>query len=339
MLALPFSSEEKSACAIHPPLLFPALDPDAERNLRLWSIGALLAAGFVVTIVTAVTAVAAGAASIALPPIVTPATRDHHPGKVIWVDLVTPDMDASKHFYGGMFGWTFQDVSTGTSDKDYSVALLNNRPVAGLFHKALPTGEQRHPAWLTFIAARDLGKAEKAILANGGKSLSPPHTYPQRGRQEIFADPQGAVFAVLQSSSGDPDDFLAEPGDWIWSSLITSNPDAGAAFYQKLFGYEVFDLPTDDKGEHLLLATDGYARASANPLPAEAPKIHSHWLNFVRVASATDAAAKAATLGGSVLVEPHADRHGGMIAVVADPSGAPLGLLEWSDTESKEVTK
>jgi len=40
-----------------------------------------------------------------------------------------------------------------------------------------------------------------------------------------------------------------------------------------------------------------------------------------------------------VLVEPRVDRHGGKVAVVADPTGAPFGLLEWSDTENKEVTK
>jgi len=300
------------------------------RNFARWSIGALLGATCVATMV---------AASPALPPIVAPATRDHHPGKVIWVDLVTPDLDAAKRFYGGMFGWTFRDVSTGDSGKDYTLALLGVRPVAGLFHRAVQTGEHRQPAWLTFIAVRNLGKAEKVVLASGGKVLSQPKTYPQRGRQAIFADPQGAVFALLQSSSGDPNDFLAEPGEWIWSSLITSDPDAGAAFYQKLFGYEVFDLTSDDRGDHLLLATDGYARASANPLPADVPKLHSHWLNFVRVASAKDSAAKAAELGGRVLVEPHPDRHGGMIAVLADPSGAPFGLLEWSDTESKEVAK
>jgi len=39
-------------------------------------------------------------------------------------------------------------------------------------------------------------------------------------------------------------------------------------------------------------------------------------------------------LGGRVLVEPRIDRHGGRIAVVADPSGAPVGLMEWSDTNN-----
>jgi predicted enzyme related to lactoylglutathione lyase len=300
----------------------------ARKSLTPWSLAALLGT---------LSAVPALAASFELPALVQPATQDRHPGKVVWVDLVTPDLDGAKRFYSGLFGWTFRDVRSG--DKDFALALLDGRPVGGLVQRAVPKGQQTQPAWLTFIAVRDVGEAERQALAHGGKVLSKAREYPQRGRQEILADPQGAVFAVLASSSGDPADLLAEPGDWIWSSLITSDPNAGGAFYQALFDYEIFDLKSDDDRVHLLLATDGYARASANPLPADPGKRHAHWINFVRVVSTRDAAAKAVALGGRVLVEPHTDRHGGMVAVVADPSGAPFGLLEWSDTESKEVEK
>jgi hypothetical protein len=34
----------------------------------------------------------------------------------------------------------------------------------------------------------------------------------ERGEQAVFADAEGAVFGVIKSSSGDPEDFLAEPG-------------------------------------------------------------------------------------------------------------------------------
>ena len=44
---------------------------------------------------------------------------------------------------------------------------------------------------------------------------------------------------------------------------------------------------------------------------------------------------KAVALGGKMLVEPHEDRHGGKSAVIADPAGAPLGLMEWSGPQSK----
>jgi uncharacterized protein len=280
---------------------------------------------------------AIAAPTFVLPPLVQPASTEHHPGKVIWADLVTPDIAAAKHFYGELFGWTFKDVHTGASD--YSVALLDGNPVGGLFQRGMRPGEQRQPAWLTFISVADVAATGRNIVAHGGKLLAPMRSYPDRGRQAVFADPQGAVFAVLQSSSGDPEDVLAAPGEWIWSSVLARDPDADAAFYQNVFGYEVFEIPGDDGSTNLLLSTDDYARASLNALPTDAAKRHPHWLNFVRVTSATDTAARAEALGGRVLVKPFTDRHGGLVAVVADPAGAPFGLLEWTDTDSKQGAK
>jgi predicted enzyme related to lactoylglutathione lyase len=277
------------------------------------------------------------ASPLQLPALVEPASQEHHVGKVIFVELVTPDLAAAKQFYAGLFGWTFRDIQAGKTE--YAEASLNGHPVAGLIHREVQAGEHRQPAWLSFIAVRDADAATKIALQQGAKVLFGPHSIPDRGRETVFADPQGAIFAALASSSGDPPDVLAAPGEWIWSSLITSDPDTAAAFYQTLFDYEVFDLPAAEGTQHLMLASDNYVRASVNTLPAHKPNIHPHWLNFVRVEDAVKMTAKLVALGGRVLVEPRADRHGGKVAVVADPLGAPFGLLEWPDTESKEVTK
>jgi len=277
------------------------------------------------------------ASPLQLPALVEPPSQEHHAGKVIFVELVTPDLAAAKQFYAGLFGWTFRDIQAGGTA--YAEAYMDGRPVAGLIHKEVPAGEHRQPAWLSFFAVGDVDVAKTTAVTNGAKVLFEPHTFPDRGREAVFADPQGAVFAVLASSSGDPPDVLATPGEWIWSSLITSDPDTDAAFYQALFDYDVFDLPADQGAQHLLLASDNYARASANTLPANKPNVHPHWLNYVRVDDAVAMSAKAVALGGRVLVEPRVDRHGGKIAVVADPQGAPFGLLEWPDTESKEVSQ
>jgi|SRR5208283_797348 len=300
----------------------------ARHSLRQWLLAALLCV---------VVAAPVLAAPLQLPPIVEPASQEHHVGKVIFVELVTPDITTAKEFYAGLFGWTFRDIQAGATA--YAEASLDGHPVAGLIHKEVPAGEHRQPAWLTFIAVRDVDAAKAIALQNGAKLLFEPHSIPDRGRQAVFADPQGAVFAVLASSSGDPPDVLAEPGEWIWSSLITSDPDTDAAFYQKLFDYEVFDLPAEEGAQHLMLVSDDYARASVNTLPASRPNSHPHWLNYVRVEDAVKMTAKVVALGGRVLVEPRVDRHGGKVALVADPLGAPFGLLEWPDTESKEAPK
>ena len=277
------------------------------------------------------------AAPLQLPAIIEPVSQEHHVGKIVFVELVTPDLAVAKQFYGGLFGWTFRDIHAGGTS--YAEAFLDGHPVAGLIHKDVPVDKHRQPAWLSFFAVGDVDAAKKVALQNGAKVLFEPHNVPNRGKEAVFTDPQGAVFAVLASSSGDPSDVLATPGEWIWSSLITSDPGTSAAFYQKVFNYEVFELPAATGIQHLLLASDDYARASVNTLPVNRPKAHSHWLNYVRVEDAVAMTKKVVALGGRVLVESRVDRHGGKVTVVADPLGAPFGLLEWPDTESKEVSK
>lgn len=263
-----------------------------------------------------------------LPPIGAAVSPEHHPGKVVWADLVTPDLPGAERFYAGMFSWTFREIRP-----DYAVAMLAGRPIGGILQRPIAATEKRQSAWLTFIAVPDLKAADKIAIANGARSLAPAKTYERRGTQAVFADPQGAVFAMLASSTGDSPDYLAVPGEWIWSSLLTSNPARSADFYKAVFGYEVYDLPSDDDAQHVILAGDDYARAGIHTLPAG--HRHSHWLNFVRVIDAQQATAQAIGLGARVLVEPYVDRHGGHIAVIADPYGAPVGLMEWTAADSE----
>lgn len=292
----------------------------------------LLAAGLSAICMSSVVA-----AQLQLPALVEPASSEHHTGKVVFVELVTPDIAAAKQFYAGLFGWTFRDLE-GDGIK-YAEASKDGHTVAGLVQRDISSGEHRQPAWLTFLSVPDVDGAKTIVSQHGGKVLFEPRSFPDRGREAVFADPQGAVFAVLASTSGDPPDVLAAPGEWIWSSLITSDPDAGAGFYQTLFNYEVFELPAEKGAEHLLLASDNYARASVNSLPANVQNAHPNWLDYVRVDDAAKMATKVVSLGGRVLVEPRIDRHGGKVAVVADPLGAPFGLLEWPSTESKQVPR
>jgi predicted enzyme related to lactoylglutathione lyase len=286
-------------------------------------------AALIAGLVGATVAIPALALPIQVPALVDPASAEHHVGKVDFVELVTPDLAAAKAFYGRLFGWTYRDVDGG--GVAYAEVSLNGEPIGGMIQRPMSPGPRQQSAWLSFFAVRDADAAASIVRMNGGRILSPPHAVPNRGREAVMTDPQGAVFAVLASSTGDPPDLLADDGGWIWSTLQTSDPDTDAAFYQDVFGYEVFEA--DPKAEHLILASDGLARASANPLPGNRPDIHPHWLNYIRVQDAKAVAAQVVQLGGRIWVQSHLDRHGGNIAVVADPMGAPFGLLEWPDRE------
>ena len=158
-------------------LIYHRIWPDrAGHFLRQWLLAALLGV---------VGAVPVMAAPIQLPAIVEPASQEHHAGKVIFVELVTPDLAVAKQFYAGLFGWTFRDVQAGGAE--YAEAFLDGRPVAGLIHKVVPAGEHRQPAWLSFFAVGDVDAAKKIALQNGAKVLFEPHNIPDRGRGKIAA--------------------------------------------------------------------------------------------------------------------------------------------------------
>jgi hypothetical protein len=83
---------------------------------------------------------------------------------------------------------------------------------------------------LTFIAAVDVDATKRVAMAHGAKVLADSRNYPMRGRQCVLSDPEGAVFAVLASSSGDAPDYLPVVGEWIWSSLHAKDAGTEAAF-------------------------------------------------------------------------------------------------------------
>ena len=313
--------------------VLPALgSPIADLPGAVFMRRAALAAGL---------AMACGAAAppalarITVPPLLAPATTEHHPGKFIFATLVTPDLAAAKSFYGRLFGWTFQDVPGGNAP--YAQAMLNGDTVGALVQKPMPPGERRQPAWIQYLATTDVDAAAAATTSAGGRVLSKPHDLPNRGREAILADPQGAVFGALASSSGDPPDTLKPVGEWIWHAAIATDPMADAAFYKTVFGEQIEPLPQTPGETHVLLVTEEYARASVNSLPVARPDLHPHWLGFVRVPDASAAAAQVTALGGHVVVQPQMDRHGGKVAVVTDPLGAAFGLFEWSSSEPQQV--
>ena len=92
--------------------------------------------GTLICVAAAVAHAAPGPAMV-LPPLTQPASGEHHVGKVIWADLVTPDLDVAKRFYGALFGWSFRDVP---GDGKYALVLKDDEPLAGMFQKAPPPG-------------------------------------------------------------------------------------------------------------------------------------------------------------------------------------------------------
>lgn len=281
----------------------------------------------------------AGAPALAapplLPPLNDPPTAERLPGKFVWGDLVAPDLAAARKFYRRMFGWSYR-----TLDRDgrpYTLAYLGSQPVAGMIQRRDGQAGPASGRWIGFMSVNDVAAASEYVVSRGGRVLIERRTLPERGEMALLADPDDVPIGVIVSASGDRDDFLVEKGEWIWALYQTPAAGPAAAFYQDLAGYEV--VPDDRflDAPHFLLVGAGYARAILVEVPAEATRLQPGWLYFIRVDDVPKQVARAQKLGGRVLVAPRDDLMEGRLAVIADPGGAPLGLMSWEPARGEEV--
>jgi predicted enzyme related to lactoylglutathione lyase len=244
------------------------------------------------------------------------------PGRPVWHDLVTSDLDAAKRFYGGLFGWTFRDFEV--KEGKYALATLDGKPVAGILDPG--KREVNVSQWVTYFSVADVDAAAAAGERAGARVAVPPRDIANQGRAALLVDPQGAPVAVARLAGGDPAPAPPPVNGWLWVDLWTPDPAASSAFYRTLLGLgeEVVDLG----GARLtVLGRDDKAYAGMIPIPQ--PEIRPNWLPIVRVADAQVAARRAAQLGGRVLLEPRPEVRDGRAAIVADPTGAAVAVHVW----------
>ena len=275
-----------------------------------------------------------GAAALAsaadLPPLAdTTPTGERYPGKFIWADLFTADPAAAQAFYTGLFGWEASTIERNTPSGAHPYIILTNggEPVAGI---ALRSSRMPGPVqgrWVGYVSVPDVAQTLATATAAGARVLFPAKELPRRGTQAILVDPEGAEIGVLHSSAGDPGEYAPDPGDWTWAQLFARDPAAAGQFYASVAGLEVLPDTRGNQPNAFVLASGGYSRASVAPVPPR-PKAKPGWLLFVRVADVKAAAAKAVSLGGRVLVAPSDVPTAYWRAVIADPTGAVIGLVQ-----------
>ncbi len=294
--------------------------------------------GFTATVAALISVFSLAAMAADVPPITDPLTGTYQRGKLVWIDLLTVDLPVARRFYGALFGWTFTDYGdlSGKGRGPYSLAYLDGVPVAGIAETAAAPEQKRTARWIAFMSVADVPAAVKSVVTRGGSVFVPPRNVPARGELAVVLDPDGAPFGLINSASGDPTDALPAVGDWIWAIYQSPDATSAAAFYQDLGGYEVVQDDPLGQAPHFLLAAGGYARASLVEIPSDRLGLRPDWLYFVRVANLGESLVRARELGAKVLMEPKPEVLDERLAVITDPTGAPLGLLEWDEDRGEE---
>jgi predicted enzyme related to lactoylglutathione lyase len=252
------------------------------------------------------------------------ATRDtpFAAGTPCWVDLLSTDTDASKAFYGGLFGWTFD--SSGPEFGGYITCSSDGHWVAGLMGR---TPEMQSPdVWGTYIATEDIDATVAKATAAGATVMAPPMKVGDFGSMALLFDPAGAVVGLWQADQHTGFQKYNEPGAVTWDELHSKNFAASTEFYTSVFGWGIEKTGDTDEFRYYQGQINGETVAgmmdSAGFLPEQVP---SHWAVYFSVPDTDEALAKVVELGGSV-IRPAEDTPFGRIADVADSTGAMFKL-------------
>jgi predicted enzyme related to lactoylglutathione lyase len=271
------------------------------------------------------------AITVNLPPITESPTDARQNGKVVWRDLLTNTPEASRRFYGELFGWEFEQpkvfVGVGGGDS-YMLIRHNGQLIGGMVDTNALGKEENISQWITTISVADIDAAVGRVSAAGGKVLDGPESIGDRGRMAVVADSTDALFAMIQTRDGDPADSEPVQNGWLWDELWTNDVEGATGFYQAVLGFQHSDHDIEDADRsYRVLRYEDKPRAGVleNPFEDESPV----WVNYIRVEDPSSVTANVERLGGRVLVEAQARPIGGEVAFIAGPSGAGVAVQTW----------
>lgn len=269
-----------------------------------------------------------------------PERDGYMPGVPCWIDTSQPDPEAATKFYGGLFGWEFENVLPPESGAKYFIARLRGLDAAAV--GSPPEGGPPMALWNTYVWVEDARETAAKVRDAGGQVITEPFEVMDSGTMAVFADPEGAAICVWQANQHKGAQVVNEHGAINFNGLNTRDPESAKAFYRSVFGWETLSLGEAEMwllpgyGDHLEQsdpgirarmaetgAPDGFVDvvATLNPLGDDQPDVPAHWTVTFGVDDADQTAAKAEELGGQVLLPP-LDAPWVRMTVISDPGGA-----------------
>jgi hypothetical protein len=178
----------------------------------------------------------------------------------------------------------------------------------------------------------DVRTAADAVTRGGGKVVVAPTLLGERGETAVFQDPEGTLFGAVHSRNGDPADYLGDLNEWVWIDLWTANVSQATKFYSAVAGYSVVPLEKEGLRNGAHLVSGNFVRAGV--MEKKDARLSSVWLPYLRVADAQATTAKARAAGGTVVREP-VTLGQVIVAIIADPTGAPVGVAQLLAAEAQ----
>ncbi len=269
-----------------------------------------------------------------------PEREGYIPGVPCWVDTTQPDPGSALAFYGGLFGWEFENMMPGGSEVEYFIGRIRGGDVAAV--SSLPAGAPPRAMWNTYIWVASADETAARARDAGGRVAMEPFDVMDSGRMAVLTDPEGAVFCVWEAKNHKGAKVVNEHGSLNFNTLSTRDPEGAKAFYGAVFGWTTLTLGAGvmwtlpGYGDHLEESTPGLREqmtamgapgdfidvvAALNPIADDESETPANWGVTFASDDIDATAAKVKDLGGQIVAGP-VDAPWTRIAVIKDPQGA-----------------
>src|SRR5471030_2502782 len=112
------------------------------------------------------------------------------PGKFVWFEFLTQDIDKAIKFYDGLFGWHSTRVPMGGGEP---YPMINNDDQAIGGYRKGPPGVKSH--WVSYLSVPDVDVSHGAAVAAGCRIMMAPTTSLQWGERPRWPIRQERRFA------------------------------------------------------------------------------------------------------------------------------------------------
>ena len=238
-------------------------------------------------------------------------------GRFGWHDHRSPDPAAATRFYTQLLGWELEVFPMG--EFEYPMIKVNEQTHGGFG----PVDGDEPAHWLGSIVVDDVDAASARVTAAGGTILTEPSDIQGVGRWSVVTDPQGAVFALFQSVDAPP----TSEGVFVWDELGTSDIEGAKRFYGEVVGWESSDQDMGDGFIYTIFRSSGVDRAGAYQRQEDMPGAPG-WLPYVATGDVDASLEQATGLGATAVTQPMDIPTVGRMAIIADPTGAVVGLYK-----------
>ena len=246
-------------------------------------------------------------------------------GTFSWSDVFSTDIEITKKFLLELFHWTSIDLPTSEGGPDYTMFFLDGKEVAG----GSPTFIPNMPSfWSSYITVENVDEMASKAEKLGAKITMPPMDVFDAGRMSTIQDPTGAQVSLWQPKKRIGARIVNTVGSMCWNELYSADVEAAKSFYGSLFGW-TFEI-TKEMGDYTVIKNNGRNNGGVVQLTPEMKGFPPNWTVYFTVKNLDESMTKVKELGGKVHM--HMPISIGKIAMIADPTGAGMMLIEMSVT-------